>query len=137
MVLPVVAAAVMNSKQQILIARRAQHETYSGQWEFPGGKIEPGESPVDALVREIKEELGLDIDVGTGHSLGQITHAYAPYDVALEVFVVQWSGQPVVLSDHSEVAWVSVSDLQAYNLAPADRPFIEKIEAYLGASPTI
>lgn len=130
-VLPVVAAAVMNAGQQILIARRGEHETYAGQWEFPGGKIETGETPVNALVRELKEELGLDVDPASMVSLGKITHAYTPYDVQLEVFIVQWSGQVIVLADHSEMAWVSVSDLQSHNLAPADQPFIEKIRAHL------
>ena len=115
-----------------MAARRAAHETYPGQWEFPGGKIEEGESPGQALIRELKEELG--IDVSGGVSLGAIVHSYEEFDVELEVFLVIWTGQEISLTEHSEICWVPADHLGAVGLAPADRPFIERIRRHLASS---
>ena len=129
----VVAAALINHRRQIMVARRAAHDTYAGQWEFPGGKIEPQETPLQALFREIQEELGWT--PSTAVSLGQLTHSYQPFDVELELFMVPWSGQPLVLVDHSEVRWLEVDQLAGMDLAPADLPFIPRIKAYVNQLP--
>lgn len=121
----VVAAAICNSQDQILIACRNDQQAYAGQWEFPGGKIEPNEAPFDALKREIHEELGFTIT--HGDSLGSHLHSYPSVDVHLEVFFVRANPVHLTLVDHSEVRWLSIDQLRTWPLVPADLPFVDKI----------
>ncbi len=125
----VAAAALVDSSKRVLIAERALHENYGGVWEFPGGKIESGESAFQALKREMLEELGIQIT--KGFSLGQIEHEYENIIVDLEVFVVPFQPQVLHLVDHSAVEWVLFSDLEAEKLAVADRPFVGLIKSFL------
>ena len=97
----------------------------SGMWEFPGGKIEPHESPKEALVRELKEELLCTAEIG---NLVQTTeHEYEFGIVILTTFYCSLIGDEPKLTEHSEIRWVQVADLDLLNWAPADIPAVKQV----------
>jgi 8-oxo-dGTP diphosphatase len=123
-----VAAAVMfDAVGQVLITQRPAGKFLAGYWEFPGGKLDPCESAEQALGRELREELG--IEVRRCHRLLDLRHHYADRAVHLEVFVVDEShGEPSGLEGQA-LRWVSVAALGQENLLPADRPIVEALIA--------
>ena len=116
----VTAGVIRNDTQQVLVVRRASNQSLGGFWEFPGGKIESGESDQACLKREISEELDIEIEVG-----GLITESHYVYEhgefllKAFEVHMIR--GEPT-LTVHDQMAWVDPFDIEKYNLAPADIP---------------
>jgi len=121
----VVGAIIENEKKEILCALRGPEMTLPNFWEFPGGKIEAGESKEEALIREIHEELGCKIKV-VKH-VDDTTYEYEKVIVRLETFMsTVISGTPQA-SEHAEIKWVPRKELTALNWAPADIPAIEKI----------
>jgi 8-oxo-dGTP diphosphatase len=127
----VVAAALARSgpAPQVLIAQRPVGKWQAGRWEFPGGKIEPEESPRDALMRELREELG--IVVQAARPLGQFTYAYPDRSVEIDLWLVtQFVGEPQGLDDQA-LRWVSLDELAACDLLEADRPMIEPLRQLL------
>ena len=117
-----VVAAVIRSDQKVLIARRASEKSMGGKWEFPGGKVEPGESHQTALRREIKEEFGIEIDVGD--LISSQPHIYPEFAINLTAFWATASTAIESSTDHDLIEWVAPSDLCTYDLAEADRPVI-------------
>ena len=127
----VVAAALVRggAAPQVLIAQRPMGKWQAGRWEFPGGKIEVGESPHDALVRELREELG--VEVQAAQPLGQFTHVYTDRSVEIDLWLVtQFAGEPQGLDDQA-LRWVSLDELAACDLLEADRPMIEPLRLRL------
>ncbi|MFP4484817.1 MAG: (deoxy)nucleoside triphosphate pyrophosphohydrolase [Spirochaetota bacterium] len=104
---------------RILIARRRREKPQGGLWEFPGGKVEPGESHRQALLREIREELCCGIVPGDFIATG--THTYADVRVHIHAYHATLTGEIRCSTDHDEVAWVWPAQLPHYDLAPADR----------------
>jgi len=126
----VVAGALVSLQGQILIAQRPIGKHMAGGWEFPGGKIDEGETPLAALRRELEEELG--IEVKTAEYLVSCDHEYPDRVVHLELWLVtEFKGQPQSL-DHQALRWVSVDQLAAADLLPADQPLIEALVTKLG-----
>jgi 8-oxo-dGTP diphosphatase len=120
-----VTAAVIEREGRILIARRRGDDRFGGIWEFPGGKIEPGEEPRECLRREIREELDLVIDVG--ESLGEYPFASPTLALTLIAFRASiLSGVPV-LHDHSEIAWPRPGELGGFDFSEPDRPLVERL----------
>lgn len=118
----VVAAALYDSAGRVLIAERPTGKHMAGRWEFPGGKIAPGESESDALARELREELG--IVLGSGRALMKLSHAYEDRLVELSLWVVvAYTGEPVPL-DGQRLKWVDPRDLGGEDILEADRPFV-------------
>jgi len=118
----VAAGVLQQATGQALIAQRPANKHAGGAWEFPGGKLEPGESPRDGLERELREELG--IDVLEAESLLAYSHRYPDRDVRLHVFrVTHWSGEPAGLEDQP-LRWVAVEQLLEAGLLPADEPIV-------------
>ena len=116
-------AAVAVRDGRYLIARRPAHKRHAGAWEFPGGKVREGESPAEALARELSEELGLRM-VGGGRVLGRTRDPGTPFEIA---FVeAQVDGEPVA-TEHDRVGWFALDDLAAARLAPADREFVRSV----------
>lgn len=113
-----VTAAVWEDKGRILLARRAPGESHSGRWEFPGGKIAPGESPAACMVRELQEEFS----VGITHTqfLMESVWTYAALEVRLQVFRVKGPVSAITLSVHDRIDWVLPSRLLSYDLLEAD-----------------
>ena len=120
-----VVGAVLTREKTILAAQRSSAMSLSGMWEFPGGKIEPHESPKEALVRELKEELLCTAEIG---NLIQTTeHEYEFGIVILTTFYCSLTGDEPKLTEHSEIRWVQVADLDRLNWAPADIPAVKQV----------
>ena len=107
-----------------MVARRPPHKHLAGKWEFPGGKVEVGESPAAALTREIREELGCEIEVG--RALPRFTHTYGTVTIELIPFICRLapgSAEPHP-HEHTAVLWQEPDGLRALDLAAADRPVV-------------
>jgi 8-oxo-dGTP diphosphatase len=123
----VVAAAVLIRQGQVLLTRRAEGQHLAGMWEFPGGKLEPGESPEDALIRECLEECGIEIDVG---EILEVTHhRYREKDVLLLFYRCVLRAGEVQNLQVAEHAWVTPEELDGYSLPPADLRVVAKIRS--------
>lgn len=121
----VVGAIIENEKNEIFCALRSPDMTLPNYWEFPGGKIEAGESPEEALAREIKEEFNCSIQVGK--KVEDTTYEYEKVIVRLETYMAKLvEGQPIA-QEHAETKWVSREEMTQLNFAPADIPAVEKI----------
>jgi 8-oxo-dGTP diphosphatase len=127
----VVAAALFDRDGRVLIAQRPRGKPLAGRWEFPGGKVDAGESERQALVRELREELG--IDVLAARPFMRLTHAYAERDVQLSLWIVErFSGEPRSL-DSQALKWVAAGRLGSEDILEADQPFIEALRDLPGA----
>ncbi len=130
--LRVVAGVLIDRSGRVLIAQRPVGKPMAGYWEFPGGKLEAGESPEQALRRELREELG--VEMRGCHALLQLRHDYAQRTVDLKVFIVdESSGEPSGLEGQA-VRWVSLAQLSQERLLPANTPIVEALIAALNSS---
>ena len=115
-----VVAALVRDGARVLVSRRRADQPMPLHWEFPGGKVEPGEDPVIALAREVREELGCAVRVGRIHEV--VFHAYEAFDLVMLVYACELAeGTPRALQV-AEVAWVEAARLPALELLPADYP---------------
>ncbi len=115
-----VVAALVRDGTRILMSRRRADQPMPNLWEFPGGKVEPGEAPTDALAREVREELGCEVAVGRVHEV--VFHAYPEFDLYMLVYEARIvAGQPRAV-DVAEIAWVEAARLADLELLPADYP---------------
>lgn len=120
-----VVGGILQENGRILLARRAPGRSMAGYWEFPGGKVMPGESDEEALARELEEELSLQVKVGP--ALQTVTHRYPEFQIVLVCYAcVRLSGTPRLL-DHDALAWVEPASLLDYSLTPADVPVAETL----------
>lgn len=120
----VVACALVDPDGRVLIARRPQGKTLAGLWEFPGGKVEPEEQPEIALIRELKEELGIDVTEACLAPVTFASHAYEDFHLLMPVYVCRrWNGE-VERREHSEIRWVRPVKLREFPMPPADEPLI-------------
>lgn len=120
----VVAVALIDPDGRILIAKRPEGKQLAGLWEFPGGKVEPGERPEQALIRELKEELGIDVKEACLAPFVFTSHAYEKFHLLMPLYLCRrWSGT-VVAKEHSALAWVKPAKLRDYPMPPADEPLI-------------
>ena len=120
-----VTAAILEKNGRIIIAQRKSSDHLSGKWEFPGGKIEPGETPEACLARELKEEF--DIDVTIGEHLASNTHHYDHISIELMAYRASWVSGAITMNDHKAYRWVSVDQLVEFDFAPADIPFVDML----------
>lgn len=123
-----VVAAVIRNEDQIFATSRGYGE-FKGQWEFPGGKIEAGETPQQALVREIKEELDTDIEVGA--LLGTIEYDYQTFHLSMDCFWAKVIHGQLVLKEAEAARWLTKESLDSVQWLPADRTIIETIREAL------
>jgi 8-oxo-dGTP diphosphatase len=127
----VVAGLIVGDDGRILITQRRADQSMGGQWEFPGGKVEPGEAPVAALARELAEEIGVGVAVGRIWDV--LFHAYPEFDLVMLVYVCRINGSPRAV-EVADLAWVAASDLAAWDILPADRALVERLRVE-GAPP--
>lgn len=124
-----VAGAVIIEDGKVFCAQRHLKGAAGGMWEFPGGKIEPGETPQQTLVREIREELKSEISVGD--YLTTVHHEYETVDVTMQVFFCKLVKGDLTLTEHLAKKWVDPQDLMTIAWAPADLPVAELVRKRL------
>ncbi|MTI70827.1 MAG: (deoxy)nucleoside triphosphate pyrophosphohydrolase [Firmicutes bacterium] len=120
-----VCAAIIVHNDKILITQRNPRKKLPLLWEFPGGKIEKKETPVDCVKREIHEELGIEIDVIRKFHIN--SHRYNFVHIQLISFLASWQNGIISLNEHEKYLWVKKEELMNYDFAPADIPIIEKL----------
>jgi len=123
----VVTAAIIISDQKVLLTRRGPSEKLAGYWEFPGGKVEDGESLTDCLRRELHEELGVEAVIG--EVMAESEYLYDHGSFLLVGMYASLSSKNLKLTVHDQAEWVPVSDLLSYQLAPADIPLAKHLQA--------
>ncbi len=122
-----VVAGLIVGAGRVLISQRRADQSLPLQWEFPGGKVEPGEAPVAAVARELREELGVEVDVGRVWDV--LFHPYPEFDLVMLVYVCRVrAGEPRAL-EVAQVAWVAPGELPEWDIRPADRPLVERLVA--------
>ncbi len=119
---PIVAGCLSNARGEVLICQRPAHKSYPGEWEFPGGKVERGESAQDALRRELQEELG--VQVTECRPLIRLRHVYPELAVELDTWLVTAFDGEARSSEHPAIAWVRPDELLRWKLLAADRPIV-------------
>lgn len=126
------AVALIDGDGRILLAKRRETGFLGGLWEFPGGKLETGETPEETVIRELREELGIET---WGNCLAPLTfasHAYDSFHLLMPLFVCRkWKGIPKPLV-HESLAWVRAGELRNYPMPPADRPILPILRDWLG-----
>ncbi|GGF01092.1 NTP pyrophosphohydrolase [Aliidongia dinghuensis] len=132
--LPIVlvsAVALVDADGRVLIARRPPGKSMAGLWEFPGGKVEPGETPEAALIRELKEELGIDTKESCLAPFTFASHGYEKFHLLMPLYVCRrWTGN-VTAHEGQEFAWVRPARLGDYEMPPADKPLVAMLRDLL------
>lgn len=127
----VAACALVDPDHRVLLTRRPEGKPLAGLWEFPGGKVGPGETPEACVIRELDEELGLDV---TAHCLAPLTfasHGYEDFHLLMPLFVCRvWQGLPQA-REGQLIKWLRPRDMAAYPMPPADRPLVAFLRDYL------
>ena len=123
-----VVAAVIRDGGKVFATQRGYGEFKDG-WEFPGGKIEPGETPQEALIREIKEELDAEISVGA--LIGTIEYDYPAFHLSMDCFWCELKSRELVLKEHEAARWLSAEGLETVDWLPADIKLIDQIRRSL------
>ncbi len=127
----VAAMALVDIDNRVLIAQRPEGRAMAGLWEFPGGKVEPGETPEAALIREMREELGIDTSVGCLAPFAFASHAYADFHLLMPLYICRkWLGRPVP-REHRALEWVRPLRLRDYPMPPADAPLVAMLRDFL------
>ena len=130
-ILLVVACALIDHDGRVLLAKRPEGQSFAGLWEFPGGKVEPGERPEDAVIRELQEELGIDITESCLAPLSFASHSYEAFHLLMPLFVCRtWEGE-ISPQDGQELAWVQPLRMADYEMPPADIPLRAMLRDFL------
>lgn len=125
------AVALIDPDSRLLIAERPAGKSMAGLWEFPGGKVEPGETPEAALIRELHEELGIDTWESCLAPLAFASHSYDDFHLLMPLFACRiWEGTPISREGQA-LRWVNVSELRNFPMPPADLPLIPILRDWL------
>jgi 8-oxo-dGTP diphosphatase len=127
----VAAAALVDRDDRVLLARRPEGKPMAGLWEFPGGKVGPGETPESALIRELAEELGVDTEESCLAPIAFASHAYEDFHLLMPLFVCRvWRGTPRPREGQA-LAWVRPDAMRDYPMPPADVPLVAQLRDLL------
>ena len=127
----VAAVALIDADDRVLIAQRPEGKAMAGLWEFPGGKVDDGETPEEALIRELREELGIDTKQACLAPLTFASHAYDDFHLLMPLYVCRrWWGT-VTAHEHQALKWVRPLALKDYPMPPADEPLIAMLRDLL------
>ncbi len=127
----VVAVALIDDQRRVLLAQRPAGKSMAGLWEFPGGKVEDNETPENALVRELHEELGITVEVADLEPLAFASHTYDDFHLLMPLFdCAHWQGE-IKGREGQALAWVTAAELGHYEMPPADLPLIEPLRRAL------
>ncbi|SEM24244.1 8-oxo-dGTP diphosphatase [Roseovarius tolerans] len=125
------AVALIDVDGRILLTQRPEGKSMAGLWEFPGGKVEPGETPEHALIRELQEEIGIDTWASCLAPLTFASHSYEEFHLLMPLFACRkWQGIPQGREGQA-LKWVRVGDLKSYPMPPADIPLIPILRDWL------
>jgi len=126
-----VTAAIIEQNGRILIAKRRQGSKFGGKWEFPGGKVEKGETPQQCLKRELREELAVTAEIGSLYCTSE--YSYTPHQtIRLLAYRTTVISGAFDLNDHEEIRWVEPANLGRYVFLEADKPIVEKLMKEMG-----
>ena len=125
----VAAGALIDASGRVLITQRPQHKQLGGLWEFPGGKVEPGEAPEAALVRELREELDLTVETDALEPFAFASHAYPDFHLLMPLYMARrWEGEPKLDPDSAQAfTYVHPRQLNDYQMPPADVVLVERL----------
>lgn len=127
----VAACALVDIDGRVLIAQRPEGKQLAGLWEFPGGKVEPGERPEDALIRELKEELDIEVAQACLAPFVFASHAYETFHLLMPLWLCRrWNGT-VKAREHQALTWVKPARLSDYPMPPADEPLVAYLRDFL------
>ncbi|HHI70107.1 MAG TPA: 8-oxo-dGTP diphosphatase MutT [Rhodobacteraceae bacterium] len=125
------AVALIDRDGRVLLAQRPEGKSMAGLWEFPGGKVESGETPESALIRELQEELGIDTWSSCLAPLTFASHSYKDFHLLMPLFACRkWQGTPRP-KENQVLKWINVNDLRNYPMPPADVPLIPVLQDWL------
>ena len=128
-IVTVVAAALIDPDGRVLLAQRPEGKAMAGLWEFPGGKLEPGETPEAALIREMREELGIELCAHCFAPLTFVSHEYEAFHLVMLLYIARrWEGIPTA-TEHAQLIWKYPRDMRALPMPPADLPLIAALAA--------
>ena len=127
----VVACALVDPDGRVLLAQRPEEKNLGGLWEFPGGKMERGECPEDTLIRELREELGIEVKEPCLAPFSFASHSYADFHLLMPLYICRrWEGTPQP-KEHPQIRWVRPKDMSDYPMPPADIPLIPMLRDLL------
>jgi 8-oxo-dGTP diphosphatase len=127
----VAAVALVDPDGRVLLAQRPEGKPLAGLWEFPGGKVHPGETPEAALIRELDEELGIDVEASCLAPFTFASHAYPEFHLLMPLYVCRkWSGI-VMAREGQQLKWVRPTRLADYPMPPADKPLVAMLRDLL------
>ena len=127
----VAAVALVDADDRVLLARRPEGKSMAGLWEFPGGKLQDGETPEAALIRELNEEIGIDTHESCLAPIGFASHGYDDFHLLMPLFVCRvWEGMPTP-KEGQELAWVRPSQMRDYPMLPADVHLVAQLQDLL------
>jgi 8-oxo-dGTP diphosphatase len=127
----VAAVALIDPESRVLLARRPEGKPLAGLWEFPGGKVAPGETPEEALIRELHEELGIDVSAACLGPFTFASHTYEKFHLLMPLYLCRrWQGQ-VTAMEGQALAWVRPARLGDYAMPPADIPLVAMLRDFL------
>lgn len=121
-----VVAALIWKNERFLACQRPAHKARGLLWEFAGGKVEPGETKEQALIRECKEELGIELDVG--RVFLEVTHTYPDLTVHLTLFQAKIASGTLQKLEHEDLRWITISEIDQYDFCPADQVILEHLK---------
>jgi 8-oxo-dGTP diphosphatase len=125
------AVALVDADGRVLVSRRPEGKEMAGMWEFPGGKVEPGETPEAALIRELEEELGISTHASCLAPLTFASHAYPDFHLLMPLFACRrWQGTPLSCEGQA-LRWVRVQELRDLPMPPADVPLVAVLRDWL------
>lgn len=125
-----ITAAIIRQEQQYLICQRAHDDELPLLWEFPGGKLEPGETLEECIIRECQEELGVDIRICG--EFGRTSYPYKQWELVFTFFDAEIAAGTPVTTVHEQIRWVSAAELKDYTFCPADVEIVEKLSNLWG-----
>ncbi len=130
-ILLVVACALVDDDGRVMLAKRPEGRSMAGMWEFPGGKVDPGETPEMALIRELNEELSIDVTEACLAPFTFASHTYPEFHLLMPLYVCRrWEGE-IEPREGQEIAWVRPNRMAAYEMPPADVPLVAMLRDLL------
>ena len=130
-VVTVAVGILIDDAGRVLVTRRAPNAHQGGLWEFPGGKVEHGETPEQALRRECEEELAITLKVYDLHPITFASHRYENFHLLMPLYAARWHEETIQPQEGQKIAWVSFNNLKSYAMPPADLPLIKPLQNFI------